>query len=302
MTIPDRGHLDTEALPPGADRLDAATPEEICRAINAADAAVARAVAAVADDVAKLVAIAEAKLRAGGRLIYVGAGTSGRLGVLDASECPPTFRSAPGQVIGVIAGGRDALVRSSEGLEDQPALGAAAIVEHNVGPSDLVVGIAAGGTTPFVHAALAEARTRGAATGFVACVPAGQAPSEADVEVRPLTGPEVVAGSTRMKAGSATKMVLNMLTTATFIRLGKTYGPCMVDLRATNAKLTDRAARLIMRLCDLDRPAALALLARADNQVKPAVVMHHRQCGLAEAMRLLDDAQGRLRAVIGDVG
>jgi N-acetylmuramic acid 6-phosphate etherase len=218
--------------------------------------------------------------------------------VLDASECPPTFRTDPRQVQGAIAGGFDALVRSAEGEEDRPEAGVAAVTELSIGSDDVVVGIAAGGTTPFVHAALAEARRRGAATGFIACVPAGQAPAAADVQIRPITGPEVITGSTRMKAGTATKLILNMITTAAFVRLGKTYGPSMVDLKATNAKLWDRGTRLVMDLCALSRDDALALLQRADGRVKVAVIMHRKNCAPNEAERLLDEADGRLREAV----
>jgi len=294
----DRGHLDTERSLDGSERLDEMDAAAICRLINLADATVPAAVGAVIDDVAALVDIVVDHLGRGGRLVYVGAGTSGRLGVLDASECPPTFRSDPRQVRGVIAGGYDALVRSAESVEDEPEAGVAAIAALQIGADDVVVGIAAGGTTPYVHAALAEARRRGAATGFVCCVPAAQAPADADVQIRPITGPEVVTGSTRMKAGAATKLVLNMITTAAFVRLGKTYGSRMVDLRATNAKLWDRGTRLVMELRDLPRDDALALLQRADGRVKTAVVMHYRKCDAHEAERLLAKAGERLREAL----
>ena len=275
--------------------MDAAS---ICRLINQADAEVPAAVGRVVDDVAALVEIVVERMDRGGRLLYVGAGTSGRLGVLDASECPPTFHIDPDRVGGIIAGGYDALVRSAEDAEDVCERGAAAMADAEVSADDIIVGITAGGTTPFVHAALAEARRRGAATGFIACVPAEQAPVEADVQIRPLVGPEVITGSTRMKAGTATKLVLNMLTTATFVRLGKTYGPLMVDLRATNAKLWDRGTRLVMELCNLGRPDAVALLQRADGRVKIAVVMHQRDCSAEKATSLLAEANGRLREAI----
>lgn len=294
----DRGHLDTEKALPGSERLDELSAEEICRLMNTADQAVARAVEKAVPQVAALAEIVAERLAANGRLFYVGAGTSGRLGVLDAAECPPTFRADPQQVQGIIAGGYGALVRSVEGAEDRPELAVEALAERNVGAADVVVGIAAGGTTPFVHAALAEARRRGAATGFVTCVPPDQAAVEADVVIRPLTGPEVVTGSTRLKAGTATKMVLNMLTTAAFVRLGKTCGSRMVDLRATNEKLWDRATRLVAELTGLDRPAALALLQEADGWVKVAVVMHRTRCGPAEATEQLQAARGHLRRAI----
>lgn len=294
----DRSYLDTEKSLAGSEHLDQMSAESICQLINAADATVPKAVGAVVPQVARLVEIVVERLRRGGRLFYAGAGTSGRLGVLDASECPPTFRTEPRQVQGIIAGGHKAILQAIEGAEDKPDEAVTIIDERQVGPDDVVVGIAAGGTTPFVHAALAEARRRGAATGFVACVPASQAPADADVEIRPLTGPEIVTGSTRMKAGTATKLVLNMITTASFVRLGKTHGNRMVDLRATNVKLWDRGTRLVMELCSLDRPQALTLLQRADGWVKVAAVMHHRQCTPEQANQLLDQAGGHLRQVI----
>ena len=228
----------------------------------------------------------------------MGAGTSGRLGVLDASECPPTFRADPRQVQGIIAGGYDALVKAAEGAEDRTDTAVAAMEERDIDENDVVVGIAAGGTTPYVHAAIAEARRRGAATGFVTCVPQDQAASAADVTIRVVTGPEIVTGSTRMKAGTATKLVLNMITTSAFVRLGKTYGNRMVDLRATNVKLWDRGTRLVMQLCSLPRDQALALLQQAQGWVKAAVVVYHRECTFEEAQQLLESAGGRLRKVI----
>ncbi len=294
----DRGHLDTERALAASERLDAMSAEEICRVMNAADRAVPEAVERAIAEIAALAQAVADRLGRGGRLFYVGAGTSGRLGVLDASECPPTFRSEPSQVQGVIAGGYDALVRSAEGAEDDPAAAVAALAERAVGPADVVVGIAAGGTTAYVHAALAEGRRRGAFTGFVTCVPAEQAPAEADVVVRLLTGPEVLTGSTRLKAGTATKLALNMITTAAFVRLGKTYGNRMVDLRATNAKLWDRGTRLVAELCNLPRDDALALLQRADGQVKVAIVMHHRRCNPPAARARLAAAGGHLRTVL----
>ncbi|MFN2382804.1 MAG: N-acetylmuramic acid 6-phosphate etherase, partial [Gemmatimonadota bacterium] len=225
------------------------------------------------------------------------AGSSGRLGVLDAAECPPTFGTDPSLVVGIIAGGPAALTRAQEGVEDRVDEGAAALAEQAVGPTDVVVGIAAGATTPFVLGALAEARRRGARTVFVTCVPPEDAPTPRDVNVAiaPLTGPEVITGSTRLKAGTATKLVLNMLTTASMIRLGKTYGNLMVDLQVTNAKLEDRGRRILRELLGVGYDEAGGLLAAAGGRVKTALVMHRRGVEREEAEKLLDAAGGFLR-------
>jgi N-acetylmuramic acid 6-phosphate etherase len=220
-------------------------------------------------------------------LIYVGAGTSGRLGVLDASECPPTFGVRPGMVQGIIAGGRRALVRSIEGAEDDPRAGAAQIDRRRVGERDVVVGIAACGLTPFVRGAVDRAHALGAATAFVTCAPEARKHIRADVLINPVVGPEVVTGSTRMKAGTATKLVLNTLTTAAMIKIGKVHGNLMVDLRATNAKLRDRAERIVMSAAGVTRGRARTLLRRAGGQAKPAILMHLKQIAAAAAGDLL---------------
>jgi N-acetylmuramic acid 6-phosphate etherase len=269
-------------------------------ALMAAQDAVA--VAAVATQGAQIVSAVElvaAALRAGGRLIYVGAGTSGRLGVLDAAECPPTFRSEPHQVQGIIAGGDSAMFRAREGAEDSAEDGAAAIDEKQVGPGDVVMGIAAGGTTPFVHGALRRAFARNARTIFLSCVGASPGDAPVDVVIRPLTGPEVVTGSTRLKAGTATKLVLNAISTLAMVRLNKVYENLMVDLRASNSKLRDRAARIVGTLTNLDRAAAIDLLERAQGHVKVAIVMQKKGVSPGEARTLLDSAGGSLRTVVG---
>jgi N-acetylmuramic acid 6-phosphate etherase len=231
-------------------------------------------------------------------LVYYGAGTSGRLGVLDASECPPTFRVDPDMVQGVIAGGPDAMFRAKEGAEDSPEGGAQAVDEKQVGPNDVVIGIAAGGTTPFVHGALRRARERGAKTAFLSCVQPVPNEPPVDVMLRPLVGPEVLTGSTRLKAGTATKLVLNTITTLAMVQLGKTYENLMVDLRASNVKLWDRGARIVATLSGVDRDAAMNLLKAADGHVKLAVVMHKRNVPAEQAKQLLDRAGGRLREAI----
>ncbi len=294
----DRAKLTTERRNPRSRRIDRLTSLQVVDLINAEDAEVAAAVRRQRRRIAAAVEMIAASFRGGGRLFYVGAGTSGRLGVLDAAECPPTFGSPPRRVQGVIAGGRRALVRSAEGAEDHAADGAAAIDKRKVRAADVVVGIAACGLTPFVRGALARARRRGAGTVFLTCAPEA-ADADADVVINPVVGPEVVTGSTRMKAGTATKLVLNTLTTAAMIRTGKVYGNLMVDLRATNAKLRDRSERIVMELTHLKRPRARRLLQGARGRVKAALVMHFREVGYRAACKLLDQADGFLRDVIG---
>jgi N-acetylmuramic acid 6-phosphate etherase len=220
------------------------------------------------------------------------------LGVLDAAECPPTFRTDPERVQGIIAGGEAAMFRAQEGAEDRAEDGAAAVNAKGAGPNDVVMGIAAGGTTPFVHGALRRARERGAKTVFLSCVKRVENEPEVDVAIRPLTGPEVVTGSTRLKAGTATKLVLNTISTVAMVRLGKVYENLMVDLRATNSKLWDRGARIISTVTGLGRESAMELLRRAEGHVKLAIVMQKRDCGIDEAKRLLAGAGGRLREAL----
>ena len=294
----DRAHLLTELRLPESMRLDAMGTEEAVALMNAQDAVAVAAVGAERANVARAVELVAAALAAGGRLIYFGAGTSGRLGVLDAAECPPTFRTDPEQVQGVIAGGDSAMFRAKEGAEDSAEGGAAAVDEKGVGPNDVALGIAAGGTTPFVHGALRRARERGAKTVFLTCVQPVTNEPAVDVVIRPLVGPEVLTGSTRLKAGTATKLVLNTITTLAMVRLGKVYENLMVDLRATNQKLWDRGARIIATLTGLNRDEAMDLLRRAEGHVKLAIVMHRRGVGAEDARRVLDAAGRRLRAAL----
>jgi N-acetylmuramic acid 6-phosphate etherase len=296
----DRSHLLTEQRLPESMQLDAMGVEEAVALINAQDAAAVAAVGAERANIAKAVALVAEALRAGGRLIYFGAGTSGRLGVLDAAECPPTFRTDPELVQGVIAGGEAAMFRAQEGAEDRAEDGAAAVDARNVGPSDVVMGIAAGGTTPFVHGALRRAAELGAKTIFLSCVQPVSGEPRVDVVIRPLTGPEVITGSTRLKAGTATKLVLNTISTLAMVRLGKVYGNLMVDLRATNQKLWDRGARIVGTVTGLGREDSMQLLRRADGHVKAAIVMHRRKIDLPEARRLLESNGGKLRAALGE--
>lgn len=288
----------TEQRNPRSEAIDRRSSLEIVRIINEEDRSVAEAVRSEAAAIAEAVDLAVASFRSGGRLIYVGAGTSGRLGVLDATEMPPTYGTDPEMVQGVIAGGLEALVRSQEGAEDHPADGAAAMDEREVGRRDFVMGIATSGTTPYVHGALARARERGARTGFLLCTPPGHALRAAhDVVVAPLTGPEVVTGSTRMKAGTATKMVLNTLTTAAMIRLGKVDGNLMVDLQVTCEKLRDRGERILMATLGLGRESATGLLSRAGGHVKTALVMHRLGLERDEAKNALDRVEGVVAAL-----
>ena len=290
---------ETERRNPRTAAIDLATPLEIVDLINAEDRTVAEIVGTQREAIARAMSLAEESFRAGGRLIYVGAGTSGRLGVLDASEIPPTFGAPSELVQGVIAGGLPALTRSQEGAEDVEGDGAAAMDERAVGRSDFVIGIAASGTTPWVRSALLRAREKGARTGILACSPPPDDVLQmVDVAILPIVGPEVVTGSTRMKAGTATKLVLNTITTGAMIRLGKTYGNLMVDLQATNAKLRDRSERILMVVCGLGRDEARALLERAGKRVKTAIVMHKLDASREEAERTIEKGGGVIRRVI----
>ncbi len=289
----------TERRNPRTADIDLAAPLEIVDLINAEDHSVPDAVASQREPIARAIEQAESTFRAGGRLFYVGAGTSGRLGVLDASECPPTYGTDPEMVQGIIAGGFKALTQSQEGAEDRLEGAAEDLTAHGVRAGDFVIGIAASGTTPYVRHALAYARSVGAATGLVACSPPPpETLAVVDILILPLTGPEVVTGSTRMKAGTATKLVLNMITTGAMIRLGKTFGNLMVDLRASNDKLRDRSERIIMEVCEVDRSRARELLEQSGGVVKTAIVMSFQQATRAEAERELEDAGGVIRRVV----
>jgi len=289
----------TERRNPRTADIDLATPLEIVDLINAEDQTVADVVASQREPIARAIAQAESTFRNGGRLFYVGAGTSGRLGVLDASECPPTYGTDPEMVQGIIAGGHKALTRSQEGAEDRLEGAIEDLTAHGVRSGDFVVGIAASGTTPYVRRALTYARGIGAATALVACSPPPKdALDVADILILALTGPEVVTGSTRMKAGTATKLVLNTITTGAMIRLGKTFGNLMVDLRATNDKLRDRSERILMEVCEVDRPQARALLDRSGGTVKTAIVIHFLGVERAEAEAVLEKSGGVIRRIL----
>ena len=288
----------TETRNPASARIDEMSALEIVQVINAEDAGVTAAVAKELGNIARAVDGIVERMQRGGRLIYMGAGTSGRLGVLDASECPPTYSTPPGLVVGIMAGGDRALRSSFEDAEDSLDGGANEIDVQNVTSADTVVGIAASGGTPYVVGALRAARARGALTVSLACSSPSAIAAEADIAIAPLVGPEVVTGSTRMKAGTAQKMVLNMLSSATMIRLGKTYGNLMVDVQQSNAKLRDRAVRIVADICSLSREESAAALQAADGDVKLAIVMTLARCNLAQARARLERADGRVKLAL----
>ncbi len=294
----DRGYLLTEQNNPISQNLDELSTLEMVDVFNQEDQRTVDAIAHARTALAQAINLAAASLREGGRLFYVGAGTSGRLGVLDAAECPPTFCTPPELVQGILAGGAAALLRSSEALEDEAEGGTEAIIDHKVTRRDIVVGITAGGTTPYVHGALKAAKQCGAGTVFIACVPADQVPVEVDVDIRLIVGPEVLAGSTRLKAGTVTKLALNILSTGVMVKLGKVYGNRMVDVAVTNTKLRDRAIRILCDLTDLDRDLAGELLDSSDLQVKVALVMHLAGLKKEDAIAVLASQSGNLRAAL----
>ena len=293
----------TEQRNPLSLRIDQLSTAEIVDLINSEDMVVAVAVGKERDRIARAIDLVVESLRKGGRLIYVGAGSSGRLGVLDASEMPPTYRTDPESVQGVIAGGSEALVRAQEGAEDHPEDGAAAMDERSVGASDFVLGIATSGTTPYVHGALARARERGARTGFLLCTdPSPELIASHDVVIAPLVGPEVITGSTRMKAGTATKIVLNTISTAAMVKTGKVYSNLMVDLQVTCQKLQDRGERILMDMLALTREQSSQLLDASGGHVKTAIVMSKLALNADEARQRLDSAGGSIADVVGDLG
>ena len=291
----------TESDNPASRHIDKLSTSEIVALINAEDANVAAAVKRALPQVAQAVETIVQALSAGGRLFYIGAGTSGRLGVLDAVECVPTFSAPPQLVQGIIAGGDAALTQAVEGAEDDPAQARRDMQARGVTADDVVCGIAASGRTPYVIGALNYACELGAATIAVACNPGSPIGALATVSISVDQGPEVISGSTRMKAGSAQKMILNMLSTAAMIRLGKVYGNLMVDVKVTNQKLARRANRLVQQITGVDESLAARLLAQSDMEVKTAAVMQVKGVDAAAARRLLERAGERLRLVIGDL-
>jgi N-acetylmuramic acid 6-phosphate etherase len=288
-------HLQTEARNPASLKLDELTPLGLVRLMNAEDSRVIPAVASQENAIAQAIEIIAERLRNGGRLIYIGAGTSGRLGVLDATECPPTFNTPPELVVGLIAGGPSALTRAVEGAEDRPESGTRDLAALGFSAKDVLVGIATSGRTPYVLGAVAYARNRGAFTIGLSCNPDSELSRAVDLPITPVVGPEVLSGSTRLKAGTATKLVLNMLTTGAMVRLGKTFGNLMVDLRATNSKLRARTNRIVRQLAGLDLEQADELLARCNGELKTALV--------AQLATLTpDEARARLQTADGQVG
>ena len=292
----------TEQRNPRSARIDVLSSIEIVDLINSEDGTVAAAVAGEREAIARAVDLTVHALGQGGRLIYVGAGTSGRLGVLDAAEMPPTFGTDPALVQGIIAGGHGALIQAQEGVEDFPEEGAAAVKSLEVGPTDFVLGIATSGTTPFVHGALDWARTCNAKTGLLLCTyPSDEMLNSYDVVIAPLVGPEVITGSTRMKAGTATKLVLNSITTGAMVLLGKVYGNLMVELRGSCAKLQDRGERIVMETLDVDRNQARRLIEEAGGEVKIAIVMGRLGVGREESASLLAGSEGHVSRVVGEL-
>lgn len=291
--------LITEQRNPNSTDIDLKSTEEIVRLFHEEDRKAYDAVAAESASIAQGVDTVTAAFRQGGRLFYIGAGTSGRLGVLDASECPPTFSVEPSMVQGIIAGGDLALRRSVEAAEDKPEAGADAIRAHGVTDRDVVVGIASSGRTPYVIGALEEARRIGAKTIFLSCVPPVDSLKPlVDIFITPVVGPELITGSTRLKAGTATKLVLNMLTTISMIRTGRVYNNLMVDIQSSNAKMVERGTRIIMEVADTDYETARRALEQAGGSAKVAIVMLLKEVGRAEATALLEQQDGFLRRVL----
>ena len=290
--------LTTEAQNPSSLDIDTLSSSDIVRLINAEDAVVATAVRSALPQIADAVDAIAAAIAGGGRLFYVGAGTSGRLGILDAVECVPTFGTPPHLVQGIIAGGATAVTQAVEGAEDDWEQARHDLAERGLTSADIVCGIAASGRTPYVVAALQFAGEHGARTIAIACNHASAIAEQAEISISVELGAEVIAGSTRMKAGTAQKMILNMLSTGTMIRLGKVYGNLMIDVRVTNRKLAERAVRLVQQLTGVDDATARQLLAQSNNNVKAAVVMQRLGLDCETALRRLNDTAGQLRSVI----
>ncbi len=290
--------LTTEQRNPRSTAVDTLSALQIVELMNQEDALVAVAVQQQSRAIAAGVELIADCFRAGGRLFYLGAGTSGRLGVLDASECPPTFSTPPGMVIGVIAGGSAALTQAIEGAEDDPQQAARDLQQHQFGSEDVLVGIATSGRTPYVLGGLQFARELGAATIGFTCNPTSELHDQADIVIAPVVGPEIISGSTRLKSGTATKMVLNMLTTGAMVLIGKTYGNLMVDLRATNTKLKARSIRIVSEIAGLDSQQAQEQLAAADGEVKTAIVAARHAVSAEVARGMLRNAAGSLRTAL----
>ena len=302
MSIADRGHLLTEQANPASARLDQLSSSELVNLFCREDEKALLAMEAAAPALAEAVEAVSARLRSGGRLFYLGAGTSGRLGVLDAAECPPTFCTPPELVQGVLAGGAPALLRSSEGLEDLREAGRHDLIERGFSPGDALVGIAAGGTTPYVLGGLEHAGAIGALAIAMACVPSEQAPMPCAIDIRLVTGAELLTGSTRLKAGTATKMALNIISTGVMVRMGKVYGNRMVDVAVTNSKLEDRALRILRDLAGVERERGHELLAAAGGSVKRALVMAAAGLSAEQADGVLKAHDGQVRPALEQLG
>jgi N-acetylmuramic acid 6-phosphate etherase len=300
----DFGALPTEALNPRSSYLDTLPAEEVVKLMAEEEAVTVKAVRARRKEIAAAARLAADKLAQGGRMVYVGAGTSGRLGTLDAAECVPTFGIPPSLAVAIIAGGPTALTDAVEGAEDNVREAEQRMRRAAVGPKDCVICIAASGVTPFVRAALGYAHFRKAGTVFLTCrklPPAPKGENYADVLIELATGPEIIAGSTRLKAGTATKIALNTISTTAYVLLGKTYGGLMVDVRPSNAKLRARAVRIVRMLSGVDEAEAQDLLDRAGGRAKVALVMHHTKVPESRAKQLLVQHRGSLRAIVGDI-
>lgn len=296
----DWKQIATEEKNRNTEKIDTLSTLEMVRLINEEDKKVAYAVERELEHIAEAIDIISVKLREGGRLIYSGCGTSGRLGVLDAAECPPTYSTDPGQVVGLIAGGKDAMFEAVEGAEDNEKLGAEDLRRIGFCDKDVLVGIAASGRTPYVIGAMKYAKACGAPVFGVSCSPGSEIEKEAQVAITPLPGPEVVTGSTRMKSGTAQKMVLNMLSTGAMIKLGKVYGNLMVDVKPSNEKLIRRCQRIVSEAACVTEEEAKAVLKKCDYRPKTAIVMLVRGLGEEEARILLERNDGKVSAAIGE--
>ena len=288
----------TEQINPFTRTIDIVPTLEMVRLMNQEDARVAAAVAVELSSIARAIDAISERMQRGGRLVYIGAGTSGRLGVLDASECPPTFNTPPELVVALLAGGDHANRQAVEGAEDDAAMGARQIVELNVGPNDSVVGIAASGGTPYVLGGIGEAHPRGALTISLACNRPSKLEEAVEISIAPLVGPEVIAGSTRLKAGTAQKMVLNMLSTGVMVKLGKTFGNLMVDVQPTNVKLRERARRIVAQACEISEEAAAQILEASQGEVKTAIVAILAGISPSDARQRLEANSGNVRRAV----
>ena len=298
MESVDRKDLSTEKQNPKSLDIDTQSIDQILRTINQEDQTIANKVNEAIGDISRAVELTTNAIRSGNRIFYIGAGTSGRLGVLDASEMPPTFSVSPKWFNGIIAGGDHALSNSIEGAEDKPEMAVKDLQKHNVSDGDIVIGISTSGAAKYVTSGIEFAKSLGAKTVYLICNEKPHISADVDVMIKIDTGPEVITGSTRMKAGTATKMVLNMISTTTMIQLGKVYGNLMVDLMAINDKLFDRGIRIIQQLTNVDYEIAKSTLIEAEKSVKTAIVMIKKSCSKDDAKSLLDQQNGLLRKII----